>query len=59
MQTPIKELMTHPIFPLSSQATIADALTLMYERKIRRIPIVDKNNTLIALLLKRIYLMHC
>lgn len=49
MQTPVKELMTHPIIPLSSQATVADAIKLMNERKIRRIPIVDKNNKLVGI----------
>jgi CBS domain-containing protein len=53
LQKPIKELMTHPLFPLSSQATIADALTLMYERKIRRIPIVDKNNNLVGIVTEK------
>ena len=49
LQTPVKELMSHPIIPLSIQATILDALTLMQEKKIRRIPIVDKNNTLVGI----------
>ena len=49
IQTPAKELMTHPIIPLSSQATVADAIKLMNERKIRRIPIVDKNNKLVGI----------
>ena len=31
------------------QATISDALTLMQEKKIRRIPIVDKNNNLVGI----------
>jgi len=49
LQTPVKELMSHPIIPLSIQATISDALTLMQEKKIRRIPIVDKNNNLVGI----------
>ena len=53
LQTPIRELMTHPIIPLSSQATIADALRLMQEKKIRRIPIVDKNNNLIGIVTEK------
>ncbi len=53
LQTPIKELMTHPIIPLSSQATIADALNLMQEKKIRRIPIVDKNNNLVGIITEK------
>jgi CBS domain-containing protein len=53
LQTPIRDLMTHPIIPLSSQATIADALRLMQEKKIRRIPIVDKNNNLIGIVTEK------
>ena len=49
LQTPIKELMSHPVIPLSIQATISDALNLMQEKKIRRIPIVDKNNNLVGI----------
>jgi len=32
MQTPIKELMSHPVIPLPMQATISDALILMKEK---------------------------
>jgi len=49
LQTPIKDLMSKPIIPLSLQATIADAIKLMHERKIRRIPIVDKNSSLVGI----------
>jgi len=49
MQTPIKDLMSYPIIPLSAQATVADALTLMQEKEIRRIPIVDKDNKLVGI----------
>ena len=37
------------MIPLSIQATISDALNLMQEKKIRRIPIVDKNNNLVGI----------
>jgi len=49
LHTPIKELMTHPIIPLSSQATISDALGIMHEKKIRRVPIVDKDNNMVGI----------
>jgi len=49
MQTPIKELMSHPIIPLSIQTTISDASALMQEKKIRRIPIGYKNNNLVGI----------
>jgi CBS domain-containing protein len=53
-QTPIKDLMTSPVIPLSSQATIADALELMHEKKTKRIPIVDKNNNLVGIVSENI-----
>ena len=53
-QTPVKNLMTSPVIPLSSQATIADALELMHEKKIRRIPIVDKNSNLVGIVTENI-----
>ena len=46
--------MTSPVIPLSSQATIADALELMHEKKIRRIPIVDKNSNLVGIVTENI-----
>jgi CBS domain-containing protein len=49
MHRPIKELMSHPVIPLSSQATISDALGIMHEKKIRRVPIVDKDNNMVGI----------
>lgn len=40
---PVREHMSHPLITLSSNATISDALKLMYERKIRRVVIIDHN----------------
>ena len=44
LQVPIKELMSCPIITLSSQSSILDAIKLMYERKIRRIIILEGNS---------------
>jgi len=38
----IKEHMSHPLITLSSNATVYDAIRLMYEKKIRRIVILEK-----------------
>jgi len=43
MVVPVREHMSHPLITLSSKATVADALKLMYERKIRRIIILEKD----------------
>ena len=43
MIVPVREHMSHPLITLSSKATIADAMKLMYERKIRRVIILEKD----------------
>ena len=43
-QMPVSELMSHPIITLSSKSSILDAMKLMYERKIRRIIILEGNS---------------
>jgi len=39
---PIREHMSHPLITLSSNATVYDAIKLMYEKKIRIIIILEK-----------------
>ena len=39
---PIREHMSHPVITLSSNATVYDAIKLMYEKKIRRLIILEK-----------------
>ncbi|HKO65639.1 MAG TPA: CBS domain-containing protein [Candidatus Nitrosocosmicus sp.] len=39
---PIREHMSHPLITLSSNATVYDAIRLMYEKKIRRLIILEK-----------------
>jgi CBS domain-containing protein len=46
LQVPIKELMSHPIITLSSKSSVLDAMKLMYERKIRRIVVLEGNSFL-------------
>ena len=42
-QIPVSELMSHPMITLSSKSSILDAMKLMYERKIRRIIVLEEN----------------
>jgi CBS domain-containing protein len=44
--------MSHPVATLSSSATVADAMALMFERKIRRILIVD-GSSLVGIVTER------
>ena len=48
LQVPIRELMSYPLITLSQNASVLDAMKLMYERKIRRL-IILKGNTLIGI----------
>ncbi len=43
MVVPVREHMSHPLITLSSNATASDAMKLMYERKIRRVIILEKD----------------
>jgi CBS domain-containing protein len=40
---PVREHMRHPLLTLSSKATVSDAMKIMYERKIRRVIILEKD----------------
>lgn len=40
---PVREHMSHPLITLHSNATILDAMKLMYEKKIRRIIILEND----------------
>jgi CBS domain-containing protein len=48
LEVPIRELMSSPLITLSQNASVLDAMKLMYERKIRRIIILE-GNTLIGI----------
>jgi CBS domain-containing protein len=48
LQVPIRKLMSYPLITLSQNASVLDAMKLMYERKIRRVIILE-GNTLIGI----------
>jgi CBS domain-containing protein len=48
LQVPIRKLMSYPLITLSQNASILDAMKLMYERNIRRVIILE-GNTLIGI----------
>jgi len=41
MRTPVKELMTHPIFYVTPEETVEECMTLMSTRRFRHLPVVD------------------
>jgi CBS domain-containing protein len=49
LQVPIRKLMSYPLITLSQNASVLDAMKLMYERKIRRV-IVLNGSTLIGII---------
>jgi CBS domain-containing protein len=48
LEVPIRKLMSYPLITLSQNASVLDAMKLMYERKIRRV-IVLNGSTLIGI----------
>ncbi|MDR4492374.1 MAG: CBS domain-containing protein [Candidatus Nitrosocosmicus sp.] len=43
LQVPVRKLMSYPLITLSHNASVLDAMGLMYERKIRRIVVLENN----------------
>jgi CBS domain-containing protein len=44
LQVPVRKLMSYPLITLSQNASVLDAMKLMYERKIRRIITLEGKN---------------
>ncbi len=44
LEVPVRKLMSSPLITLSHNASVLDAMKLMYERKIRRVIILEENN---------------
>jgi CBS domain-containing protein len=48
LEVPVRKLMSNPLITLSKNASVLDAMKLMYERKIRRV-IISEDNTLVGI----------
>jgi CBS domain-containing protein len=46
LEVPVRKLMSYPLITLAKNASVLDAMKLMYERKIRRVIILEGNNLL-------------
>jgi signal-transduction protein with cAMP-binding, CBS, and nucleotidyltransferase domain len=44
LEVPVRKLMSSPLITLSHTASVLDGMKLMYERKIRRVIILEENN---------------
>ena len=49
----VKDVMTKPLVTSKEDITILDAIRMMYDKKIRRLPIVDKDGKLIGIVTYR------
>jgi CBS domain-containing protein len=45
----VGQLMTHPVYSLTTSATVRDAATLLFERKITAAPVVDSEGTIVGI----------
>jgi len=48
--TQIESIMTQPVYTIEETAEVGMALSLMAERQVRRLPVVDRNNKLVGIL---------
>lgn len=51
--TLVKNLMTHDPFVIKRDDSIKDALSIMFEKNVERLPVVNNNNILIGLVLQQ------
>jgi len=49
-QTLTREIMSRPALVIQEDATLDEALALMEERRVRRLPVVDENGRLVGIL---------
>ena len=50
--TKLKDIMTFPVFTVESSTTLQDALQLMRDHKIRKLPVVDEDSVIQGLILQ-------
>lgn len=48
METPIKEIMTHKVYCIPPTCTVEESMALMTEKRVRHLPVLDENETLIG-----------
>ena len=44
-----RELMTHPVYNILSSATLSEVATLMIDRRVNPVPVVDDNHSLVGI----------
>jgi predicted transcriptional regulator len=53
LQTPLRTLMSKPLITIEQSASINDATSVMNNKKIRRLVVVDRNNKMTGILTQR------
>jgi len=48
MKTPVKEIMTHKVHCIPPTRTVEECMALMTEKRVRHLPVLDKNKALIG-----------
>lgn len=49
LATTAGQLMTHPVYSVTVDATVRDVATLMFERKVNPVPVLDRDNRVVGI----------
>lgn len=49
LATTVGELMTAPVYSVTVDATVREVATLMFERKVNPVPVLDRNNRVVGI----------
>lgn len=50
MNTKVNEAMTQPVYTIVETAEVGEAISLMADKQVRRLPVVDANNKLVGMI---------
>ena len=50
MNTKVSEVMTHPVHTIIETAEVGEAISLMADKQVRRLPVVDNNSKLVGMI---------
>ena len=50
MNTKVEDIMTHPVHTIIETAEVGEAISLMANKQVRRLPVVDNNHKLVGMI---------
>ena len=50
MNTKVEDVMTHPVHTIIETAEVGEAISLMANKQVRRLPVVDNNHKLVGMI---------